>query len=158
MHQNTLHVLLISCGDTFNLTYMGLAPCRHEFSREKHENSWYYLNCLSVLVWSWLKLANAVILAEVNQCCTALNGKQRPRPVLYYNMALIKTRLVCLRLVLSRGQCSGTRLLTMRYECMNVNPHLLALSDVICALPVMQKQSHQCGWLVCWSFCRPLTV
>lgn len=49
-------------------------------------------------------MSDAVILAEVYQCCTALNGKQRPRPVLYYNMALIKTRLVCLWLVLSHSQ------------------------------------------------------
>lgn len=49
-------------------------------------------------------MAIAVILAEVYQCCTALNGKQRPRPVLYYNMDLIKTRLVRLWLVLSHGQ------------------------------------------------------
>lgn len=57
------------------------------------------MNCLSVFV-----MARAVILAEVYQCCTALNGKQRARPVLYCIMALIKTRLICLWLVLNHRQ------------------------------------------------------
>lgn len=83
---------------------------------EQYETSWYCVSCLSVLVWRRLKLSNAVILAELYQRCTALNGKQRPRSVLYYNMALIKARSVCLWLVLSHSQ------LLLRGTTTNVEP------------------------------------
>lgn len=74
---------------------------------------YYETNCLSVLVCR-PKLSNVVILAEVNQSYTALNGKQKPRPVLYYNMTLIKARLVCLWLASSHS------LFILRHKTVNV--------------------------------------
>lgn len=101
------------------------------FNSKQYENSWGYVNCLSVLVWKKLQLADVVILAEVYQCCTALNGKQRPRPVLYYSMALIKTRLVCLWLVLTNCQFLLRDTSVYAVRCMHLCSSLRSLRHLL---------------------------
>lgn len=102
---DSIHICLYDGGNKHMYSISVLQKATYPYvSVRQVENSWYFAKCFRLLVWKRLKLGNAVILAEVYQHCTALNGKQRPRPGLYYNMALIKTRLVCLWMVLSHGQ------------------------------------------------------